>query len=354
MREKLEKLRAFRMTDLQKGALLAVFAVVIFVFPFLITDTYILHVVILCCMYACLTLSLNLVIGWSGQFSLGHVCFYGMGAYVTTLLMVNLNMNFFIAMIISVVFTTLFSILLCYPTLKLRGDYIAVITLGFGEVFRLFLTNAVGLTKGPAGIPSIPKPELFGLTISGKTMFYFFAVILLLLFIVFMRRLNNSGFGMAMMTVNEDDIAATAMGLNIVKYKLCAFGIGGGMAAVMGSFYAVYMGMISPTSFAYAESIKMVSMVVLGGMGSIAGSILGAFLLAALPEVLRAFSEYRMVIYGAAMVAMMIFKPDGIWGRNRRLRNEYKIRAMKPLERKARKEAKRAAKGKQNGRSVYG
>lgn len=300
--------------------------------PFIITSKYTLHVIISCFIYACLTLSLNLIIGWSGQFSLGHVCFFGMGAYVTTLLMTNFGMNFFFAWVIGIVFTAGFAALLCLPTLKLRGDYIAVVTLGFGEVFRLFLTNAVDITRGPAGIPSVPDPTVFGLEISGKTAYYYFALILLIGFIVFMKRFNNSGFGMAVMTVNEDDIAATALGLDPRKYKLAAFAIGGGMAALIGGFYAVYMGMIAPTSFSYAESIKMVSMTVLGGMASIPGSILGAFLLTALPEMLRSFSEYRMVIYGAAMVIMMIFKPDGLWGRNKRRKNEYKYVAMRGVK----------------------
>lgn len=327
-----ERIKETGYTKKQKVLALSICLLLLIAFPFFVTNKYALHIVILCFMYACLTLSLNLIIGWSGQFSLGHVCFYGMGAYITTLLMMNFGMHFILATVISILCTMLFSALLCYPTLRLRGDYIAVVTLGFGEVFRLFLTNEVSLTKGPAGIPSIPNPELFGLVIKGKTVYYFFALILLVVFIIFMKKLNNSGFGMAMMTVNEDDVAATAIGLDVRRYKLWAFCIGGGMAALMGSFYAVYMGMISPTSFAYAESIKMVSMVVLGGLGSIEGSILGAFLLAALPEVLRAFSEYRMVIYGAAMVIMMIFKPEGIWGRGRRLRNEYKIKAMRGLK----------------------
>jgi branched-chain amino acid transport system permease protein len=303
-----------------------------FVCPLVITNKYTLHILISCFIYACLTLSLNLIIGWSGQFSLGHVCFFGMGAYITTLLTINFGINFFFSWIIGVLFTAGFAALLCYPTLKLRGDYIAVVTLGFGEVFRLFLTNAVGLTRGPAGIPSIPKPILFGIEISGKTMFYYFALILLLGFIIFMKRFNNSGFGMAMMTVNEDDIAATAIGLNPRRYKMAAFAIGGGMAALVGGFYAVYMGMIAPTSFSYAESIKMVSMTVLGGLASIPGSILGAFLLTALPEALRGFSEYRMVLYGAAMVIMMIFKPDGMWSRNKRTKNEYKYAAMRGVK----------------------
>ena len=325
----LSKIKSVKLNKTQKFAMLIILIAFIIVFPFVIHDKYTLHVIILCSMYACLTLSLNLIIGWSGQFSLGHVCFYGMGAYVTTLLMMNYEMNFFLATLISIIFTSIFAMLLCLPTLKLRGDYLAVITLGFGEVFRLFLTNAVDITKGPAGIPGISDPVIFGYAIKGKQAYFYFVMLLLFVFIVFMKRFNNSGFGMAMMTVNEDDIAATAIGLNTKKYKLLGFAIGGGMAALMGSFYAVYMGMISPTSFAYAESIKMVSMVVLGGMGSIPGSILGAFLLTALPEVLRAFSEYRMVLYGALMVVMMIFRPEGMWSRASRLKNEYKIKAMK-------------------------
>lgn len=329
IKELINKIKKIRLSKMQKLVALIALIALIVAFPYMVNDKYTIHVFILCAMYACLTLSLNLIIGWSGQFSLGHVCFYGMGAYVTTLLMMNFGMNFFLATLISIVFTSIFAMLLCLPTLKLRGDYLAVITLGFGEVFRLFLTNEVDLTKGPAGIPSIPDPVIFGYAIKGKQAYFYFIMILLVAFIAFMKKFNNSGFGMAMMTVNEDDIAATAIGLNTKKYKLLGFGIGGGMAALMGSFYAVYMGMISPTSFAYAESIKMVSMVVLGGMGSIPGSILGAFLLTALPELLRAFSEYRMVLYGALMVVMMIFRPEGMWSRASRLKNEYKIKAEK-------------------------
>ena len=325
----MKKLKSFKLGKKTKSILLIILMIIMLLIPFIITNKYVLHIIIVCCIYACLTLSLNLIIGWSGQFSLGHVTFYGMGAYITTLLVMQANLNFFVAMIISAAVVGVFSALLCLPTLKLKGDYIAVVTLGFGEVFRLFLTNAVEITRGPMGIPAIPSPEIFGYTISGKTAFYYFALILLILFTVSMVRFNNSGFGMATLTVKEDEIAASALGIYPVKYKLWAFTIGGVMAAIMGSFYAVYMGMIGPTSFAYSESIKMVSMVVLGGMGSIPGSILGAFLLAALPEALRSFSDYRMVLYGAAMVIMMIFRPDGIWGANKRMRNEYKLKAMR-------------------------
>lgn len=328
----MKKIKNFHLTYGMKLVLLIISILILMAGPFVIINKYILHIIISCFIYAGLTLSLNLIIGWSGQFSLGHVTFYGMGAYITTLLVKNVGFNFFIATLISILCVATFSALLCLPTLKLRGDYIAVVTLGFGEVFRLFLTNAVTLTRGPMGIPAIPAPKFFGIELSGKTTYYFFALALIIIFTLFMVRLNNSGFGMAMLTVNEDDIAATALGINPVKYKLWAFVIGGAMAALMGSFYSVYMGMIGPTSFGYSESIKMVSMVVLGGMGSIPGSILGAILLVALPEALRSFSEYRMVLFGAAMVVMMIFKPNGIWGKDKRIKNEYRLKAERGVK----------------------
>ncbi len=331
-KEKAVKQKKFSLNSLpaySKMVLMPVLVLALIAAPAVITNKYMLHIIILCSMYSCLALSLNMVIGWSGQFSLGHVTFYGMGAYLSTLLVRSLGINFFLATLTAMVIVGIFSALLCMPTLKLRGDYIALVTLGFGEVFRLFISNAVAITRGPMGIPNIPPPSIFGFEISGKTAYYYFVLILLICFTIFMVRFDNSGFGMSMMAVNEDDIAATSLGINPVKFKLWGFVMGGVMAALMGSFYSVYMGMIGPSSFDYGESIKMVSMVVLGGQGSIAGSILGAFLLAALPEALRAFSDYRMVIYGAAMVIMMIFRPEGIYGRNKRTRNLYKIKAMR-------------------------
>ncbi len=324
----MKKVKKLKLSYIQKNICLLILVVILGLLPLIISQQYILNVIILCFMYSCLALSLNLIIGWSGQFSLGHVCFYGMGAYVTAILMKNYHVDFFLAMLAGVVITGIFAALLCLPTLKLRGDYVAVVTLGFGEVFRLFLTNSK-ITNGATGFYGIDKPVIFGVMITGKPMFYYFALILLVLFVAFMLRLNNSGFGMAMMTVNEDDIAATAIGLDKKKYKLWAFVIGGCMASVIGSFYAVYLSIIAPKSFDYAESINMVSMVVLGGLGSIPGSVIGACILTALPELLRSFSQWRMVIYGIAMVIMMIFRPEGLWGRNKRMKNEYKIKAMR-------------------------
>ncbi len=319
----MEKLKLLKLTKKQQLYLLLALLAALIVVPFVITDMYILHIIISCFIYASLALSLNLIIGFSGQFSLGHVTFYGIGAYTTALLMMKAGMSFWLAALISAVLVGIVGALLSIPTLKLRGDYLAVVTLGFGEVFRLFVLNAVDLTRGPMGLPGIPSPSIFGFVIETKTHYYYFGLIILILVIVFMRRLMTSGFGMAMLSVKEDDIAAQAIGIHPARYKLMAFTIGAVVAGIVGSFYAVYMAFISPSSFQYGESISMVAMVVLGGLGSIPGAILGAVLLTILPEALRSFSDYRLIIYGVVMILMMIFRPNGIWGIEKRRRNAY-------------------------------
>jgi branched-chain amino acid transport system permease protein len=322
MRLKLSSLKLPKLpplaVKLAHGALLAGLVA----FPFL-ADNYIIHIGILCLIYSALAISLNIIIGLSGQFSLGHVTFYGMGAYVCALLMMRAGLNFWLALAGAAVFCGVFGFLLALPTLKLRGDYVAVVTLGFGEVFRMVLMNAEGLTYGTRGIPGIPVPSIFGFEINSKMRFYFMFLIVLIAVVIFVRRMLNSGFGIAILTINDDPIAASAIGIFPTKYKLVSFVIGAVIAGVMGGLFAVYTRFIGPTNFAYSESILMVAMVVLGGLGSIPGSILGATLLTILPEALRSMSQYRMIIYGLAMVVVMIFRPHGIWGMDKRKKNAY-------------------------------
>lgn len=307
--------------------LLALLAVLIAV-PLVITQNYIIHIVINCFIYITLSLSLNLILGWSGQFSLGHVAFYGMGAYFTALLMLRADMNFWLATILSAAGVGVFSWILCRPTLKLRGDYLAVVTLGMGEVFRLVCNNWTSVTRGSRGLPNIPNPEIFGFVFRSKTSYYYLGLVMFLLALIFLSRLNTSGYGLALRTIREDDVAAASIGIYPVKFKLSSFVAGCVIASVVGSFYAVYLGFISPSSFQFTESMSMMAMVVLGGMGSIPGVIIGSTVLTALPEMLRSLSEYRLVIYGALMVLMMIFRPGGIWGNKMRMLNIYKVKAM--------------------------
>lgn len=305
--------------------LFAVLAVLLVAFPFIITNSYFLHVAIMIGVYIMLSLSLNLVTGYAGQLCLGHAAFYGIGAYVGALLMLNLNVNFFLALIASALVTGLFGLVLGLPTLRLKGDYLAIVTLGFGEIVRLVFVNWADVTRGPMGLPGIPSPSIFGLKISGRTAFYYLALIMVVLLIIFMRRLINSGVGMAMQTVKADEIAAESIGIYPIHYKLMAFVISSAMAGVAGCFYASYISYISPSTFVYNTSCTLLAMVVLGGLGSIAGSVIGAAVLTLVPEVLRFMSDYRMLIFGAVMVIMMIYKPEGIWGVSKRIKNIYAL-----------------------------
>ncbi len=296
-------------------------------FPFVISNTYYLHIAIMVGVYVILSLSLNLITGFTGQLCLGHSAFFGIGAYVGALTMIRFGINFFLAMLISFAVTGIFGILLGVPTLRLRGDYLAIVTLGFGEIVNLVLVNWDAVTNGPMGIRSIPNPSIFGFQIEGRMLFYYLALVLVILVYFLMNRLINSGFGMAMQTIKSDDIAAESIGIYPVKYKLIAFVLSSGIAGIAGCFYASYVSYISPTTFVYNTSVTILAMVVLGGLGSLAGSVIGATVLTIIPEFLRFISDYRMLIFGALMVVMMIYKPEGFWGVSRRVKNIYKIKA---------------------------
>ncbi|WP_094604987.1 hypothetical protein SPSIL_017560 [Sporomusa silvacetica DSM 10669] len=302
-------------------------AVILLVLPFIVTNSYFLHICITVCIYITLALSLNLVTGYAGQLVLGHAAFYGIGAYTGAMLMLFFHVNFFIALVGSALVTGIFGLLLGIPALRLRGDYLAIVTLGFGEIVRLVFVNWKDVTRGPAGLPGIPAPEILGFTLSGRTAFYYMALILTVFTIFFMVKLINSGVGMAMQTVKNDEIAAEAIGIQPRKYKLLAFVISSVFAGIIGCFYASYLSYVSPTAFVYNTSMTILTMVVLGGLGSIVGSILGATILTILPEMLRFLSDYRMLIFGALMVFMMIYKPEGFWGASKRRKNIYKINA---------------------------
>ena len=297
------------------------------IFPFIISNTYYLHIAIMVGIYVVLSLSLNLITGFTGQLCLGHAAFFGIGAYVGALLMLKVHMNFFFAFIISFIIAGLFGLLLGIPTLRLRGDYLAIVTLGFGEIVRLVFVNWDEVTNGPMGLRAIPCPSVFGFKITGRTLFYYLILILAAFVIFLMNRLINSGFGMAMQTIKSDEIAAESIGIYPVKYKLIAFILSSGLAGAAGCFYASYVSYISPTTFVYNTSVTILAMVVLGGLGSLAGSVIGATILTLIPEVLRFISDYRMLIFGALMVLMMIYKPEGFWGVSKRVKNIYKLKA---------------------------
>lgn len=290
---------------------ISVFALV---FPF-IFSMYQTNIMITGLIYIMLGLGLNIVVGLAGLLDLGYVAFYAVGAYSYALLNHHFGIGFWAALPIGAGVGVLFGILLGFPVLRLRGDYLAIVTLGFGEIIRLILENWNAFSFGPSGIANIPRPSLFSIQLSlqNATIYLYYLMILLVLFTIFVvNRLQDSRIGRAWIALREDEVACEAMGVDRRKTKLTAFALGATWAGMAGVIFAAKTTFINPASFTIWESIIILCIVVLGGMGSIIGVIVGALILILLPEYLRAFSEYRMLIFGGMLVLMMVFRPGGI------------------------------------------
>ena len=308
-------------------------------------------------LYVMLALGLNIVVGYAGLLDLGYVAFYAVGAYMFGLLASphltenfawfaahfpdGMHLSLWVVIPLALVLAACTGVLLGIPVLKLRGDYLAIVTLGFGEIIRIFLNNLdhpVNLTNGPKGLGQIDsvkifgldlakRQELFGFDINSVTMYYYLFLALVLITIVICYRLQDSRIGRAWMAIREDEIAAKAMGINTRNMKLLAFGMGASFGGVSGAMFAAFQGFVSPESFSLMESVMIVAMVVLGGIGHIPGVILGAVLLSALPEVLRYVagplqamtdgrldaSILRQLLIALAMIIVMLLRPRGLW-----------------------------------------
>lgn len=283
------------------------------------------NIMISAMLYIMLALGLNIVVGLAGQLVLGYVSFYAIGAYAFGLLHAHFGLGFWACLPVGGLLAALFGLGLGFPVLRLRGDYLAIVTLGFGEITRLALLNWTSLTNGPAGVSDIPRPGLFGIELSlhqSTVYLYYLALAAVIITIIVISRLKNSRTGLALQAMREDEIASEAMGVNITAAKLQAFSLGTCWAGFAGVIFAAKTTFINPSSFTFMESAMILSMVVLGGMGSITGVIIAAIILIMAPEYLRAFSEYRMLIFGAIMVIMMIFRPQGLMSGERR---KYRI-----------------------------
>jgi len=285
--------------------------------------------------YIMLALGLNVVVGLAGLLDLGYVAFYAVGAYTFALLSQYFGISFWLALPIGALLAALFGFVLGFPVLRLRGDYLAIVTLGFGEIIRILLNNWTSLTGGPNGIGGIPDPtlfgmefgrrvkeegnvsfhETFGIAYSGehKVIFlYLIALVLAIFTLLVIRRFMRMPVGRAWEALREDEIAARSLGMSRTAVKLSAFTIGAFFAGFAGTVFASKQGFISPESFVFLESAIILAIVVLGGMGSQVGVILAAIAVTILPELAREFSEYRMLIFGAAMVLMMVWRPQGL------------------------------------------
>lgn len=271
-----------------------------------IIDNYILRIMKQVGIFVIAALGLNLILGFTGQFTMGHAAFMSIGAYGSAIMTKNFNMPFPIALIVGVILAAILAAIIGYPILRLKGDYLAICTLGFGEIVKVIIQN-VDYVGGARGISSIPTKTSFLIVFFGVALCY-----------AILKNLIHSSKGRAIMSVREDEIAAEAMGINSTKYKMIAFIIGSSMAGLSGGLYAHFNTFIDPASFNFAKSIELITYVVLGGMGSLSGTVLGTTILIYLPEALRGlssvFKDYRMLIYAFLLVLMMIFRPQGILG----------------------------------------
>jgi branched-chain amino acid transport system permease protein len=283
------------------------------ILPFLVRD-YFLDVAILIGIYVILALGLNVVVGFTGLLNLGFVAFYAIGAYTYALLNTKYGISFWPALPFSLVLTAAAGFLLAIPAMRLRGDYLAIVTLGFGEIVRLILNNWDRVTHGPNGISGIAPPAVMSISL-GKLSHYYYLVLFFVFFTIFItKRVYSSRIGRAWVAIREDEIASSVTGINTTLYKLYAFAFGAFWAGIAGAVFAGKMQFVSPESFTFMESVLILCMVILGGLGSIPGVILGAFLLVLLPEMLREIQLYRMLALGMGLVLLMIFRPQGLLG----------------------------------------
>ena len=293
-----------------------------FTFPF-VTGRYAQDVATNVLIYVCLGLGLNIVVGLAGMLDLGYIAFYGVGAYTYALMNLHFGMSFWVCLPFAATLACIAGCIIGYPTLRMRGDYLAIVTLGFGEIVRILLNNWMALTNGPNGLLGIKPPSILIPSFEGGLTFemfylkklhylYYIALALAIITVISVRHLNYSRIGRAWESIREDETAAELMGVNTFKLKLLAYAMGALFAGLAGAFFCARMRFVSPESFTFLESAMVLSMVVLGGMGSIPGIILGAAALIVLPEVFREFETYRMLVFGMSMVVMMLFRPAGL------------------------------------------
>lgn len=259
-----------------------------------------------------LSLSLNIILGQAGIFHMGHAAFYAIGAYTTAILNTRYGIPIFYLIPISGIISAIFAYFVARPIIHLRGDYLLMVTIGIVEIVRIALVNDIGgLTGGANGLFGISRPELFGIKIKKDMQFYYLIWFFVIATIILFHWLNNSRFGRALSCIKQDDIAAEGCGINVAHYKTAAFMLGAFWAGMAGTLFAAKMTIISPGSFTFWDSVLLFAAVILGG-GSQAGVILGAFLVFGLPEIFRGFAEARMLIFGLALMIMMVIRPQGI------------------------------------------
>ncbi|MBU4268848.1 MAG: branched-chain amino acid ABC transporter permease [Acidobacteria bacterium] len=282
---------------------------------------YLLHILVIAGIYIILALSLNLIVGYTGLPALGHAAFSCIGAYTSSLLALNMGLSPWIGLLIGACVAALSGIVIGYPAVRLKGDYLALATFGLGVIVYSIAKNWVSLTRGPMGLPGIPGFSIAGFQLSEIWSYLLLILVFVVITIFIINRIVNSPFGRILRSIREDEIASQALGKNTIKYKLLVFIIGAFFAGIAGSLYAHYITFIDPSSFTVMESITILLMVIFGGMGNISGSMVGAVILVVFPELLRFLgmpssiaAPMRQMIYGLLLVVLMLRRPQGIMG----------------------------------------
>ncbi len=282
---------------------------------------YLLHILVIAGIYVILTVSLNLIVGFTGLPALGHAAFSCMGAYASSLLALNLGWSPWLGLLSGACVAAVSGLIIGYPAIRLKGDYLALATFGLGVIVYSVAKNWVSLTRGPMGLPGIPGFSFFGLQVSEIWAYLLLVLVFASITVFVINRIVKSPFGRILRSIREDEIASEALGKDTTKYKLLVFVVGAFFAGIAGSLYAHYITFIDPSSFTVMESITILLMVIFGGMGSIAGSIAGAVVLVVLPELLRFLgmpssiaAPLRQMIYGLLLVVLMLKRPQGLMG----------------------------------------
>ena len=299
------------------------------ILPLFLKDAYYLRILIFIGIYIILALSLNLINGYTGLFSIGHAAFYGIGAYSSALLTLRLGIPFVLALPLSGTIAAFFGYLIGKPTLRLSGIFLTLATLGFNIIFVLLMINLDGLTRGPLGIAGIPTPTIFSYRFSQQVEYYYLVFFLVLFTLGSIYRIIHSRFGRALLSIREEETASEAVGVDTVHYKIAIFTLSTFFAGIAGSFFAHYLRFIAPDSFTFWESFTLLAMLALGGQGNLVGPVVGASLLIAIPELFRFLTDYRMILYGLILIVMMLFRREGLFRKR-----TYDLRVTPPWERR--------------------
>jgi branched-chain amino acid transport system permease protein len=301
-----------------RGWLLFGTAVVIAVLPLVFGDSYWRATLIICALNVMLAIGLDFILGYAGQLNLGHSAFYGIGAYVSTLLVMALGVPFWMAFAFGMVASGAAGMALAVFAVRLRGHYLAIASLGFAVIVHQLLLNWISLTQGPLGIyaikppPAIALPGLPVISFGNTANMFYLVAGFALLFYLLLDALVRSPVGETLTAIREDEVSAASFGINCTAWKVFAFGIGSAIAGAAGAFYASFVGTLVPDAFIITESFTILAMVIVGGMGTLIGPVCGAVLLTVLPELLRGFGDLRLVLYGASLTLVVLFMPGGI------------------------------------------